>query len=91
MEKYSKAVSEMYSQFKKREVHPLEKYIGRMVRCYGERLEVVGYMCDNDGIAMLIAGAPKMKAYYWDCLDAEDVVFKRCKAYCYVSVTDLIG
>lgn len=30
MEKYSKAVSEMYSQFKKREAHPLEKYIGRL-------------------------------------------------------------
>lgn len=90
MEKYSKAVREMYSQFNQREVHPLEKYIGRTAMCYGERLEVVGYMCDNDGIAMLIAGASKMKSCYWDYLDAEDVVFKRCKAYCYVSVTDLI-
>ena len=91
MEKYSKAVSEMYSQFNQREAHPMEKYIGRTAMCYGERLEIVGYMCDNDGIAMLIAGASKMKACYWDYLDAEDVVFKRCEAYCYVSVTDLIG
>lgn len=90
MEKYSKAVSEMYSQFKKREAHPMEKYIGRIAMCHGERLEVVGYMCDNDGIAMLIVGASKMKACCWDYLDAEDVVFKKCEAYCYVSVTDLI-
>lgn len=68
----------------------MEKYVGRWAKCYGERLEVVGYTCDNDGTAMLIAGASKMKACYWDYLDAEDVVFKRCKAYCYVSVTDLI-
>ena len=47
-------------------------------------------MCDNDGIVMLIAGTSKKKACYWDYLDAEDVVFKRCEAYCYVSVTDLI-
>ena len=90
MEKYSKAVSEMYPQFNQREAHPMEKYIGRTAMCYGERLEVVGYMCDNDGIAMLIAGASKRKACYWDYLDAEDVVFKRCEAYCYVSVTNLI-
>lgn len=89
MEEYSKAVSEMYSQFKGREAHPMEKYIGRTAMCYGEKLEVVGYMCD-DGTATLIAGDSKMKPCYWDYLDAEDVVFKRCKAYCYVSVTDLI-
>lgn len=90
MEKYLKAVSEMYLQFKKNEAHPLEKYVGRSVNCYGERLEVVGYVCNNAGTAMLIAGASKMKACYWDYLDAEDVVFKKCKAYCYASVTDLI-
>lgn len=90
MEMYSSAGIEVYLQFKKREAHPMEKYIGRWAKCYGERLEVVGYTCDNDGIAMLIAGASKMKACYWDYLDAEDVVFKRCEAYCYVSVTDLI-
>lgn len=37
MEKYSKAVSEMYSQFKKREAHPMEEYIGRLVNYYGEK------------------------------------------------------
>lgn len=31
MEKYSKAAGEMYSQFKRKEAHPTEKYIGRRV------------------------------------------------------------
>lgn len=62
MEKYSKAVREMYSQFKQRKAHPLEKYIGRSAMCYGEKLEVVGYYTDNGGSAMLIAGASKMKS-----------------------------
>lgn len=35
MEKYSKAVSEMYSQFKKKEAHPMEKYIGKHVDYLG--------------------------------------------------------
>lgn len=43
MEKYSKAVREMYSQFKQKEVHPMEKYIGRFANYGGEQLEVVGY------------------------------------------------
>ena len=48
MEKYSKAVSEMYSQFKQREVHPVEKYVGRFVRHRGGILEVVGYSVKLD-------------------------------------------
>lgn len=32
MEKYSKAVSGMYSQFKQKEAHPMEKYIGRLAK-----------------------------------------------------------
>ena len=35
MEKYSKAVREVHLQFEKRESHPAEKYIGRLVRCSG--------------------------------------------------------
>ena len=57
MEKYSKAVREMYSQFKQKEdhpmemvsrfkqkeAHPMEKYIGRLARCTGGKVsEVVG-------------------------------------------------
>lgn len=43
MEKYSKAVSEMYSQFKQKEAHPMEKYIGRLAYTRGGKSEVVGY------------------------------------------------
>lgn len=43
MEKYSKAVSEMYSQFKKKEAHPMEKYIGKHADYLGCEEEVVGY------------------------------------------------
>ena len=43
MEKYSRAVSEMYSQFKQREAHPTEKYIGRLAKLSdGEEVEIVG-------------------------------------------------
>lgn len=77
-------------KFEKREAHPLEKYVGRSAKCNGERLEVVGYVCDNDGTAMLIVDASKSRAQGWDYPDAEDVVFKRCDAYCYASINDLI-
>lgn len=43
MEKYSKAVSEMYSQFEKREAHQMGKYIGRLANFHGNKMEVVGY------------------------------------------------
>lgn len=55
MGKYSKAVSEMYSQFKQKEAHPAEKYIGQLVRCgWGEVSEVVGYTVMTDGSFGLI-------------------------------------
>ena len=42
---------EKYSRFGKREAHPMEKYIGRLAKCCGEELEVVGYNCHElDGI-----------------------------------------
>lgn len=90
MEKYSSAVSEMNSQFRKGEPYPLEKYIGRLAMCYGEEVEVVGYVCVNSSAALLIVDASKIKAWSWDYLDAEDVVFKKCDVYCYASVNDLI-
>lgn len=89
MEKYSSAVSEMYSQFKQRETHPLEKYIGRLALWWPRQLEVVGYTVDALGGGCLIADATLLGG--WCNLDANDVVFKRCEAYCYVSVNDLIG
>lgn len=89
MEKYSKAVSEMPSQFEKREAHPMEKYIGRLARCSrGEVLEVVGYTEYRDGSYGLIADSTFLGG--WRDLDARDMVFKDCESYWYVSINDLI-
>lgn len=89
MEKYSKAVSEMYSQFEKREVHPLEKYIGRLVSLSGEKVEVVGYR-DNEYTFPLIVDASKIEGWYGEFLDPQDVVVKKCERYWYASINDLI-
>ena len=89
MEKYSKAVSEMYSQFEKREAHPLEKYIGRLANCYGEKMEVVGYSCDGlAGEPLLIVDNPRSGG--WTDLDPDDVVFKECERYWYARLIDLM-
>ena len=89
MENYSKAVSEMYSQFKQGETHPMEKYIGKLARTdRGEVLEVVGYGRRFDGSYSLIADATSFGG--WCDLDADDVVLKKCESYWYISVNDLI-
>lgn len=89
MEKYSKAVSEMYSQFKQREAHPMEKYIGRLARCgWGEVLEVVGYSRRPDGSYRLIVD--RLKSGGWTELEPDDVVFKMCENYWYASIENLI-
>lgn len=82
----------MYSQFKKKEAHPFEKYIGRLANCNGEKVEVVGYSCNEliEDESLLIVDASKIKSWSWDYLDAEDVVFKKCEAYCYANTNDLI-
>ena len=86
--KYSKAVSKMYSQFKKREAHPLEKYVGRHV-IYGGRIrEVVGYSTWSDGLCCLIVEVSEGEG--WSLLGLFDVVFKECESYWYVSIEDLI-
>ena len=90
MEKYSKAVSEMYSQFKKREAHPAEKYIGRLANCRGEKLEVVGYRTGTDDTCVPIVDGAKIKGWRWKVLDTRDVVFKECEYYWYVGIDDLI-
>nr|DAT68627.1 MAG TPA: RcsC Alpha-Beta-Loop (ABL) [Caudoviricetes sp.] len=88
MEKYSKSVREMYSQFKKREAHPLEKYIGRLVNYHGEKMEVVGYGYNEcAGEDLLIVDASQSGG--WSALGPSDVVFKECEYYWYVSVSDL--
>lgn len=89
MEKYSKAVSEVYSQFKKREAHPMEKYIGRLAKYCGEKLEVVGYSYDEEPAnSRLIIDASQIGG--WAVLEPDDVVFKECEGYWYVSINDLI-
>ena len=89
MEKYSKAVSEMYSQFKQREAHQMGKYIGRLAKCNGEEAEVVGYTRNElAGEPLLIVDASQIGG--WSALEPFDVVFKDCESYWYVSINDLI-
>lgn len=88
MKKYSKAVSEMYSQFKQREVHPLDKYIGRLATYRGKKVEVVGYRTDMSSTIKLIVDASQSEG--WTVLEPRDVVFKKCEGYSYVSVNNLI-
>ena len=89
MEKYLKAVSEMYSQFKQREAHPMEKYIGRLVIYRGKRLVVVGYsFADSADRLPLIVDASQTGG--WRLLGIYDVIFKKCESYWYVSINDLI-
>lgn len=63
MEKYSKAVSEMCSQFKQGEAHPLEKYVGRTAVLGGARLEAVGYRNGTDSTRVLIVDCTKLKGW----------------------------
>lgn len=88
MEKYSKAVSEMYSQFRKKEAHPLERYIGRFVSYCGRRLEVVGYSYNNlTREPQLIMDASRIGG--WSALPS-GVIFKECEYYWYANINDLI-
>ena len=88
MEKYSKAVSEMYSQFKQKEAHPMEKYIGKHVVYFGREEEVVGYTMWPDGTCSLIINSSQKEG--WAILGPYDVIFKKCERYWYVSISDLI-
>lgn len=87
MEKYSSAVSEMYSHFKKK-THPMEKYIGQLVKYRGMVLEVVGYSADPIWRGLLIVDASLFGG--WRDTDEDDVVFKRCEAYSYANIINLI-
>lgn len=76
-------------KYEKREAHPMAKYIGRLVNFYGKRLEVVGYSRNEPtGEPLLIVEALPFGG--WTDLDPDDVVFKECKSYWYVSIKDLI-
>ena len=88
MEKYSKAVSEMCSQFNQRKAHRLEKYIGRLAKCNGEEAEVVGYAAWPAGLYSLIVNATQIGGR--SGTEPGDFVFKECESYLYVSICDLI-
>lgn len=89
MEMYSSAGIEVYLQFKKREAHPMEKYIGRLVNFYGKELEVVGYTRNElTGEPLLIVGALPFEG--WSALEPSDVILKECESYWYASIKDLI-
>lgn len=88
MEKYSKAVSEMYSQFKQREPHQMEQYMGRHAIYWGQIREVVGYTTWLDGSCSLIVDASEDDG--WNGLGDGDVVFKKCGGYLYADINDLI-
>lgn len=92
MKKYLKAVSEMYSQFKQKEAHPMEKYIGRFANYEGEQLEVVGY--SHNDLAdepLLIVDASQTDGWPASELMPFDVVFKNCEKYYYVYIDNLIN
>lgn len=88
MEKYSRAVGEMYSQFKQREAHPMEKYIGRHAIYWGQTREVVGYTACPDGSYSLIVDAPEDEG--WQGLGDGDVIIKKCEGYLYADINNLI-
>lgn len=88
MEKYLKAVSEMYSQFKKFEAHPMDEYLGRHVIHRGRTREVVGHTTRSDGLPILIVNASEDGG--WVRLSDKDVIIKKCESYWYVSINDLI-
>lgn len=88
MEKYSSAAGDMYSQFKKSEAHPMEKYIGRFVSYRGRRLEVVGYSYNElTREPSLIIDASQIGG--WRTLPT-GVIFKECESYWYSRISDLI-
>ena len=89
MENYSKAVSEMYSQFKKVEAHPMGKYIGRLVKYNGKKLKVVGYSYREwaGGYVLIVDASEEIG---WTDLDPNDVIFKDCEYYWYAGINDLI-
>lgn len=89
MEEYSKAVRGTYPQSKRGEAHPLEKYIGRLVNYYGEKMEVVGYRRDEPaGKGLLIVDASQGGG--WSELGPADIVSKNCESYYYAGIDDLM-
>lgn len=77
-------------KFEKKEVRPMEKYIGRLARLDDGEFEVVGYNRNElEGEPVLIVDASKTGG--WTALEPFDVIFKECESYWYASVSDLIN
>lgn len=94
MGKCPKAVSEMYSQFKTKEAHPLERYVGRYVQVKDQKLEVIGYSKDLiwSGGGLLIVDGTTLNGWRWtESKNQGNVVFKKCEKYCYVHTGNLIN
>ena len=75
-------------KFEKGEDHPLKKYIGQLVSFSGEKVEVVGYYADMSSIAKVIVDASQIGG--WTVLERNDVIFKECGIYWYLSIDELI-
>ena len=75
-------------KYEKREAHPLEKYVGQLVSFSGEKVEVVGYYADMSSIAKVIVDASQIGG--WTILERNDVIFKECGIYWYLSIDELI-
>lgn len=75
-------------KFEKREAHPMEKYIGRLVNFLGMKVEVVGYYADMSNAPKVIIDAAQTGG--WTALEPNDVIFKECESYWYASINDLI-
>ena len=78
-------------KFEKREAHPMEKYIGRLVNFYGKELEVVGYSHNElTDEPLLIVEASQVGGWDQSALEPSDVIFKECESYWYASINDSI-
>lgn len=88
MEKYSKAVSEMYSQFAEVDLQWGDRYIGRHVIYQGRTREIVGYTTWFGGSCSLIVDASEDGG--WNELCDVDVIVKKCDYYLYANINDLI-
>lgn len=73
MEKYSSADREMYSQFKKVEAHPMEKYIGRLAKLSDDELKLMGYGCDE--LSATGCSCNELEVVGYTCREREDEDF----------------
>lgn len=73
MKKYSKAVGKLHSQPKKKEAHPMEKYIGRLAKVGRGDLELMGYGCAE--LSAVGCSCAKLEVVGYSCRGSEDEAF----------------